>query len=56
MNFATDICYTFLDAVQEELADPNRSIALDLFMKKPIAKVKEFALSKIELLGAANKA
>ncbi len=55
MNFATDICYTFLDAVGEELNNPERSIALDNFMKYPIAKVKEFALQKIALLDAAGK-
>ena len=53
INFGTDICYSFLDQVFET----SRSlIALDLFMKEPIANVKRFALSKIELLGAKGKA
>ncbi|MBO5070559.1 MAG: class II fructose-bisphosphate aldolase [Roseburia sp.] len=52
MNFATDICFTFLDTVQEGLNDPNRSVALDIFMRKPIDAVKEFCLTKIKLLGA----
>ena len=30
-------------------------IALDLFMKEPTEAVKNFAISKIELLGAARK-
>lgn len=50
MNISTDLCYTFLDAIQEEVHNPERSIGLDLFMKKPIEKIKEFALSKIVLL------
>ncbi len=49
VNFATDLCYAFLDRVFEM----DRSIyALDLFMKNPIQSVKEFAVSKIRLLGA----
>lgn len=56
MNFATDICYAFQDALQEELNNPNKSIALDIFMKKPIETVKEFCLKKIKLLGADGKA
>ncbi len=55
MNIATDICYAFLDAVTEELNNPERSVALDNFMKYPIAKVKEFALEKIALLDATGK-
>lgn len=56
MNFATDICYTFQDALQAEIESPDKSIALDLFMKKPIKAVKEFCLTKIKLLGAEGKA
>lgn len=56
MNFATDVCYSFLDSVQAELADPGRSVAIDLFMKKPIETVKNFCLTKIKLLGADGKA
>lgn len=56
MNFATDICYAFLDTCQEELASPDRSVAIDNFMKKPIDAVRRFCLSKIELVGSAGKA
>lgn len=56
MNFATDICYAFQDALQEELNNPNKSIALDNFMKKPIETVKEFCINKIRLLGAEGMA
>ena len=56
MNFATDICFTFQDALQAELDSPDKSIALDIFMKRPIKAVKEFCLTKIKLLGAEGKA
>ncbi len=56
MNFATDICYAFLDCCQEELQKPDRAIAIDTFMKKPIAAVKEFCVSRIKLVGADGKA
>jgi fructose/tagatose bisphosphate aldolase len=56
MNFATDICYAFQDALKVELESPDKSIALDLFMKRPIKAVKEFCLTKIKLLGAEGKA
>lgn len=56
MNFATDICYAFQDALKAELESPDKSIALDLFMKRPIKAVKEFCLTKIKLLGAEGKA
>ncbi|MEE0867124.1 MAG: class II fructose-bisphosphate aldolase [Clostridia bacterium] len=56
MNFATDICYAFLDCCLEELQKPDRVIAIDNFMKKPIEAVKEFCISRIKLVGAENKA
>ena len=56
MNFATDICYTFLDTCLDELQKPDRAIAIDNFMKKPIEAVKEFCIDKIKLVGAENKA
>lgn len=52
INIATDVCYTFLDAVNEEYHNPNKSVAVDNFMKKPIEAVKEFALTKIALTGS----
>lgn len=53
INFGTDVCYSFLDKVFET---SRELIAIDLFMKDAIESVKEFALSKIRLLGAENKA
>lgn len=56
MNFATDICYAFLDSCLEELKKPDRPIAIDSFMKKPIEAVKNFCISRILLVGADGKA
>lgn len=56
MNFATDICYAFLDTCLEELVKPDRTVAIDNFMKKPIEAVKEFCISRIKLVGADGKA
>ncbi len=56
MNFATDICYTFLDTCLDELQKPDRAIAIDNFMKKPIEAVKEFCKTRILLVGANGKA
>lgn len=53
INFGTDVCYSFLDGVFGVSRD---IVAIDLFMKEPIKAVKAFALSKINLLGAAGKA
>lgn len=56
MNFATDICYAFLDCCLEELQKPDRQVAVDNFMKAPIEEVKEFCISRIKLVGADGKA
>lgn len=56
MNFATDICYAFLDTCLEELQKPDRAIAIDNFMKKPIEAVKQFCITRIKLVGADGKA
>ena len=56
MNFATDICYTFLDCCLEELQKPDRPVAIDTFMKKPIDAVKQFCITRILLVGADGKA
>lgn len=56
MNFATDICYAFLDTCLEELQKPERAVAIDTFMKKPIEAVKDFCISRIKLVGAEGKA
>lgn len=56
MNIGTDVCCAFAEGTLATLNDPNRSLAIDLFMKKPIESVKELALSKIYLVGANGKA
>ncbi len=56
MNIGTDVCCAFAEGTLESLNDPKRSLAVDLFMKKPIQTVKELALSKINLCGANGKA
>ena len=56
MNFATDICYTFLDCCLDELQKPDRQIAIDNFMKKPIEAVKDFCITRIKLVSADGKA
>lgn len=56
MNFATDICFAFLDTCLEELQKPDRPIAIDTFMKKPIEAVKNFCITRIKLVGADGKA
>lgn len=53
INFGTDVCYSFLDSV---FATSREKVAIDVFMKEPVQSVKKFALEKINLLGAANKA
>lgn len=52
INFGTDLCYSFLDKVFE--TDKNK-VAIDLFMCDPIDAVKDFAVSKIQLLGANGR-
>ena len=56
MNIGTDVCCAFADGTLETLNDPNRSLAVDLFMKKPIETVKALAVNKIKLVGADRKA
>jgi fructose/tagatose bisphosphate aldolase len=53
INFGTDLCYAFLDTV---FAVDRAKIGIDLFMAEPIQAVADFAASKIELLGAAERA
>ena len=43
-------------SVKEEINKPERIIAVDNFMKKPIEDVKEFCMSKVLLCGAEGKA
>ena len=56
MNIATDLCCVFAEGTKATLDDPNRSIAVDIFMKKPIEYVKALAVEKIRLAGASGKA
>ncbi len=56
MNIGTDVCCAFAEGTKETLDDPNRSLAVDLFMKHPIETVKKLALEKIKLVGAYGKA
>ena len=56
MNFATDLCYAFIDCLAEDAVKPDRAVAIDTFMKRPIAAVKEFCLTRIRLVGADGKA
>ena len=56
MNIGTDVCCAFAEGTKETLDDPNRSLAVDIFMKHPIETVKKLALEKIKLVGADGKA
>ena len=56
MNIGTDVCCAFAEGTLETLNDPGRSIAVDLFMKKPIDTIKALAIEKIKLVGADGKA
>lgn len=49
INFGTDVCCSFLDAVRG--VDPS-IIGIDTFMKEPVNAVKQYAIEKIKLLGA----
>lgn len=55
MNIGTDLCYSFLDQVGEDIKDPKHPIGIDTFMKGAVASVRDFAATKIELLGAGGK-
>ncbi len=56
MNIGTDVCCAFAEGTKEILDDPNRSLAVDIFMKNPIEAVKKLAVRKIKLVGADGKA
>lgn len=53
INFGTDLCYAFLDAVK---AGDVSKVGIDIYMQEPIQAVVDFAKSKIELLGSENRA
>ena len=56
MNIGTDVCCAFADGTKEILDNPERSIAVDLFMKHPIETVKKMAIEKIRLVEANGRA
>ena len=56
MNIGTDVCCAFAEGTKETLDDPDRSLAIDLFMKHPIKTVKKLAIEKIKLVDADGKA
>ena len=56
MNIGTDVCCAFAEGAKTALDDPNRSIAVDIFMKGAIKSVKALAMEKIKLVGADGKA
>lgn len=49
VNFATDLCYAFLDSVA---ATERTTVALDVFMREPIHAIRDYCVEKIRLLGA----
>ncbi len=55
MNIGTDVCCAFAEGTKETLDDPDRSLAIDLFMKHPIKTVKKLAIEKIKLVDADGK-
>ncbi len=56
MNIGTDVCCAFAEGTKAALDNPNRSLAIDLFMKDAIKTVKELAMEKIKLVEADGKA
>ena len=51
INFATDLAHAFIDGCRELDA---KKYPLDVYLAHPTQKVKEFAISKIELCGSNN--
>jgi ketose-bisphosphate aldolase len=56
MNIGTDVCCAFAEGAKNELNNPQRSLAIDLFMKPAIESVRKLAAQKIRLVGADNQA
>ncbi len=56
MNIGTDVCCAFAEGTKAALDDPNRSLAVDVFMKGAIKSVKALAMEKIKLVEADGKA
>ena len=56
MNIGTDVCCAFAEGAANELNNPSRSLAIDLFMKPAIESVRKLAAQKIRLVGANGQA
>lgn len=56
MNIGTDVCCAFAGGAKAELENPERSVAVDIFMKPSIESVRKLAEEKIRLVGADGKA
>ncbi len=56
MNIGTDVCCAFAEGTKAALDDPQRSLAIDIFMKGAIKSVTALAMEKIKLVGADGKA
>lgn len=56
MNIGTDVCCAFAEGTKAALDDPQRSLAIDIFMKGAIKSVMALAMEKIKLVGADGKA
>ena len=56
VKICSRVCCAFAEGTKETLDDPNRSLAIDLFMKHPIETVKKLAMDKIRLVEADGKA
>ena len=56
MNIGTDVCCAFAEGTKAALDDPNRHLAVDVFMKTAIQAVKDLAVRKIRMMGADGKA
>lgn len=49
MNFATDLVYAFFNSVY---AKNGKIQAMDVFMQEPVESIRQYAIRKIQLLGA----
>ena len=55
MNVGTDVCCAFAKGATEELNRPDRSLAIDLFMKPATEEVRRLALEKMSLTGSVGR-
>jgi len=56
MNIGTDMCCAFTEGVRKEYDNPNKSLAVDLYMKSTIEGIKKLCLDKIDMMGATGMA